>query len=184
MAHATVYARPGLAQPHVGPSGADPRPRDGSHGVADNPAMLHRTYDWLDRHHGWGVLALRLAIGVRLVEGTQDNVFSHARMEEFAQFLAAHGTPFPMFSAYLSAYAQFICGILFILGLFTRPAGLVMTINFIAALLIAHRATPFLPTWQAAMMLAGGIYFLFCGPGPLSLDRVIRIEARRSGRRV
>ena len=146
--------------------------------------MLQRTYDWLDRHNGWGVLALRLAIGVRLVEGTQDNVFSAARMEEFAHFLAAHGTPWPMFSAYLSAYAQFLCGSLFVLGLFTRPAGLVMTINFLAALFIAHRATPFLQTWPALMMLAGGLYFLFCGPGRLSLDALIRLEARRSDRRV
>ena len=146
--------------------------------------MLQRVYDWLDRHNGWGVLALRLAVGVRLVEGTQDNVFSAERMEEFARFLAAHGTPLPTFSAYLSAYAQFICGSLFVLGLFTRPASAVMTINFIAALVIAHRSTPFLQTWPALMMLAAALYFLFCGPGRLSLDAFIRLEARRSDRRV
>jgi putative oxidoreductase len=149
----------------------------------DNPRMLNRMAERLDRHRGWGVLALRLAVGIRLIEGTQDNVFSAERMEEFAKFLAAHGTPAPHFSAYLSAYAQFICGILFVLGLFTRPAGMVMTINFIAALLIAHRATPFLATWQAAMMLAAAIYFLLCGAGSISLDRLIRLEAPRSDRR-
>ena len=129
------------------------------------------------------MLALRLAIGVRLVEGTQDNVFSHERMEEFARFLAAQGTAAPMFSAYLSAYAQFICGILIVLGLFTRPAGLVMTINFICALIIAHRTTPFVQTWPALMMLAAAIHFLFCGAGALSLDRFTRLEARRLDRR-
>ena len=145
--------------------------------------MLDRTYDWLDAHRGWGVLALRLAIGIRLVEGTQDNVFSADRMEEFATFLTGLGAPWPMFSAHVSAYAQFTCGILIILGLFTRPAGLVMVINFVVALALAHRNTPFLPTWQAAMMLAGALYFLFCGAGPLSLDRFTRLEARRSDRR-
>lgn len=145
--------------------------------------MLDRIYDWLDAHRGWGILALRLAVGVRLVEGTQDNVFHAARMEEFAKFLAAIGAPAPMFSAYLSAYAQFICGILIILGLFTRPAGLVMVVNFVVALVLAHRNTPFLQTWQAAMMLAGALYFLFCGAGPIALDRFTRLEARRSGRR-
>jgi putative oxidoreductase len=146
--------------------------------------MLRRMNDSLDRYHGWGVLALRLAVGARLVQGTADNVFSSARMEEFAHFLAAHGTPWPMFSAFLSAYAQFVCGCLFILGLFTRPAGLMMTINFMAALIIAHRATPFLQTWPALMMLAAGLYFLFCGPGRLSLDALTRLEARRWDRRV
>ena len=130
------------------------------------------------------MLALRLAVGVRLVEGTQDNVFSHERMEEFAKFLAAHGTPAPLFSAHLSAYAQFICGILIVLGLFTRPAGFVMAINFICALLIAHRTTPFVQTWPALMMLAAALYFLFCGAGTLSLDRFTRLEGRRSDRRV
>lgn len=138
--------------------------------------MLDGIYGWLERHRGWGVLALRLAVGVRLVEGTQDNVFSGERMHEFSTFLAARGTPMPLFSAYLSAYAQFICGILFIVGLFTRPAGMVMVINFIAALVIAHRATPFLATWPALMMLAAGLYFMFCGAGPLSLDRFTRLE--------
>lgn len=145
--------------------------------------MLNRLAGRLDRHQGWGILALRLAVGARLVEGTQDNVFSGERMEEFARFLAAHGTPLPHLAAYLSAYAQFICGILFILGLFTRPAGIVMTINFVAALVIAHRATPFLATWQAVMMLAGAIFFLLCGAGALSLDRLTRLEAPRSDRR-
>ena len=130
------------------------------------------------------MLALRLAVGVRLVEGTQDNVFSHERMEEFAKFLAAHGTPAPLFSAHLSAYAQFICGILIVVGLFTRPAGFVMAINFICALLIAHRTTPFVQTWPALMMLAAALYFLFCGAGTLSLDRFTRLEGRRSDRRV
>lgn len=136
--------------------------------------MCNRASGWLDRHQGWGVLALRLAIGVRLVEGTQDNVFSTARMEEFATFLAERGTPFPMFSAHLSVYAQFICGILIVIGLFTRPAGFIMTVNFVCALIIAHRDTPFLQTWQAVMMLAGAIYFLFSGAGPLALDRLLR----------
>ncbi len=145
--------------------------------------MLNRLAERLDRHRGWGVLALRLAVGARLIEGTQDNVFSGERMEEFARFLAAHGTPAPHAAAYLSAYAQFICGILFVLGLFTRPAGLVMTINFVAALTIAHRATPFLQTWPALMMLAAALYFLLCGAGSLSLDRLTRLEAPRSDRR-
>jgi len=47
-------------------------------------------------------------------------------MEEFAGFLSARGVPFPLFSAFLSAHAQFICGALFIAGLATRYAAVVM----------------------------------------------------------
>ena len=132
--------------------------------------MRKRIGDWLADRAEWGPLFVRLAIGVRLVEGTQDNVFSYARMEEFAHFLAAQGTPFPLFSAFLSVYAQFVCGILVMLGLFTRPAGFVLAVNFTCAIAIAHRATPFVATWPAIMMLAAGLFLLFHGPGAFSLD--------------
>jgi putative oxidoreductase len=147
--------------------------------------MLNRYFNWFEQRAAWGPLFIRLAIGMRLVQGTADNVFSYARMEEFAGFLAAHGTPFPLAGAFLSAYVQFICGILVILGLFTRPAGLLIAINFVFALVIAHRATAFLETWPAAMMLAGGLFFLFNGSGAFAFDRLIgagsrdRLSARR-----
>ena len=59
-------------------------------------------------------------------------------MEEFARFLSAQGVPFPLFSAFLSAYAQFICGALFIAGLATHYGAVLMIINFTAALIIAR----------------------------------------------
>jgi putative oxidoreductase len=140
--------------------------------------MINRYLRWFEARADWGALFIRLAVGVRLVEGTQDNVFSSDRMREFAAFLAANGTPFPLAGAFVSAYAQFICGILVILGLFTRPAGLIIAINFVFALIIAHRSTPFLDTWQALMMLAGGLFFLFNGSGAFALDR-LRASTRR-----
>jgi putative oxidoreductase len=92
---------------------------------------------WLERHRDVGALFIRLAVGYRLVYGTADNVFSHERMVEFARFLGQHGFPLPMAGAVLSAYAQFICGILFIFGAATRWAGAVMVVNFLFALAFA-----------------------------------------------
>jgi putative oxidoreductase len=134
---------------------------------------------WLDLRRDYAALFIRLAIGTRLIAGTQDNVFSYARMVEFSHFLAANGTPFPLAGAFVSAYAQFVCGALFILGLWTRPAAVVMAINFVAALAIAHRETPFEATWPALMMLAAALFFLFHGAGRPSLDASL---AARRGR--
>lgn len=133
-------------------------------------APLRQVVSWLDRHRDYAASFIRLAVGTRLIEGTQDNVFSYARMLEFEQFLAANGTPVPLVAAFVSVYAQFICGALFLLGLWTRPAAAVMAINFVAALLIAHRATPFEVTWPALMMLAAALFFLFHGAGRPSVD--------------
>jgi len=118
----------------------------------------------------YGLFFFRLIIGFHLVYGTADNVFSNARMLEFRDFLAANGTPFPLFGAYLSAYAQFICGILFLLGAFVRPAALVMIVNFIAALVIAHRTGGYPPAALALIMLFSSIGFLIHGAGKPSWD--------------
>jgi putative oxidoreductase len=118
----------------------------------------------------YGIIFLRLVIGWRLIDGTQDNVFSWARMLEFRDFLEQHGVAYPIVAAVVSVYAQFICGILYIIGAFIRPAAVLMVINFIAALLIAHVGQSFLQTFDAWMMLSGALFFLFSGAGKISID--------------
>lgn len=127
----------------------------------------------LEKYKEYGVIFIRLIVGFHLVYGTQDNVFSYARMEEFAGFLHLRGVPLPLFSAFLSAYAQFVCGILFILGAATRWAALPMIINFIAALVIAHVGDTYPNAFPALMMLAAACFFLLHGAGRLSVDDVL-----------
>ena len=131
----------------------------------------------LEKYKEYGVIFIRLIVGFHLIYGTQDNVFSYARMEEFALFLSARAVPFPLFSAFLSAYAQFICGILFIVGLATRYAAVVMIINFIAAIIIAHIGDTYPHMFPALMMLAAACFFLVHGAGKLSIDS--RLERRK-----
>lgn len=128
-------------------------------------------YEWFERRKEYGMFFVRLIVGFHLIYGTADNIFSWARMIEFRDFLAARGVPFPLVAAHVSAYAQFLCGILFILGLFIRPAAMVMIINFIAALVIAHRVGGYPPAALALMMLFSSIAFLIHGPGKPALTR-------------
>jgi putative oxidoreductase len=134
---------------------------------------LLNLFDWLEQRKEYGIFWIRLTIGVRLMLGTADNVFSWAHMIEFRDFLEKHGTPFPLFSAHLSAYAQFICGLLFVLGLAFRPAAIAMIINFICALLIAHRTGGYLPASAAIIILFVSLGFLIHGPGKPALDEWI-----------
>jgi putative oxidoreductase len=131
---------------------------------------MRRLFDWLDRRREYGIFWIRLTIGFRLIYGAVDNVLSWARMLEFRDFLEKLGTPFPLVSANLSVYAQLICGVLFILGLFFRPAAFVMIINFLCALLIAHRTGGYLPAAEAITILFCSIGFLIHGPGKPALD--------------
>ena len=131
----------------------------------------------LDARREYGMFFIRLIIGFHLIYGTADNVFSWERMVEFEKFLAAQGTPFPLAGAVLSAWAQFIAGILFIVGALVRPAAAVMIINFIAALVIAHRTGGYPPAALALIMLFVSIGLLIHGAGKPSLDERQRTTA-------
>lgn len=138
--------------------------------------------DWLERHSALGVPLFRLFLGATLVWGVQDNVFSGARMAEFRGFLAENGFPFPMLSAYLSVYAQLVCGLLILAGAATRPAAAVMAGNFVVALVMVHRSLPFDDNIAPLAMLFGALLLLFHGPGAYSVDAVRRRRAVDSPR--
>jgi putative oxidoreductase len=134
--------------------------------------LINRTDRFFESRKDYGAIFLRVIIGWRLIDGSQDNVFSWARMIEFRDFLQNHGVPFPLVAANVSVYAQFTCGILYVLGAFIRPAAMVMIINFIAALVIAHIGTTFQQSFEALMMLFGSLFFLFYGAGRISVDHL------------
>lgn len=136
-----------------------------------------RVLDGLDRHRALAPLVIRAFVGVVLVWGTQDNVFSHDRMLEFRDFLAASGFPAPLYGAYLSAYAQFVCGLLVLAGATVRPAALAMGVNFVVALAMVHARLPFQQDIAPLTMLAGSLFLLLNGAGPVSVDEALRRRA-------
>ena len=135
--------------------------------------MLDKLFE---KHREYGMFFVRLIVGFHLIYGAADNVFSWPRMLEFRDFLAANGTPFPLVGAVVSAWAMFLCGILYIVGAFTRYAAVVMILNFLAALLIAHRTGGYPPAALALVMLLSSIAFLIHGPGKLSFDERSRLR--------
>ncbi|HZF95118.1 MAG TPA: DoxX family protein [Allosphingosinicella sp.] len=116
---------------------------------------------------------LRVATGAFLIYGTQDNVLSAARMEEFVGFLAAHRFVMPELMAPLSVYAQFLGGILLILGLLTRWTGLVIAFNFVVALWMVHWPEDYRAWWPAGVLIVLGLHFLTRGAGRWSLDALL-----------
>ena len=130
-------------------------------------------FDFFRRHSEYGVIFLRLIIGAFIIWGVQDNILSYAQMEEFAKFLGERGVPSPLFAAFLSAYTQMVCGISILFGAATRLLAIPFIINFIAAILIAHRGDTFRGMFPALMMLFAGFFFLFHGAGKLSVDEAL-----------
>ena len=129
----------------------------------------------LGRFDDLGLLALRLASGIFLVYGTWDNVSDGARMHEFAVFLERFGFPAPELMAPLSAWAQFLCGLLFIAGLFTRWAGWIMAFNFVIAIVMVDRLSPagFRGVWPALALVVIGLHLGLRGGGRWSVDALL-----------
>ena len=136
----------------------------------------------LDRQRELGPLLLRLFLGFTLVYGTVDNVLQREHMLAFRDYLAQNGFALPLASAYLSAYAQFICGLLILVGLFTRWAALVMVVNFVVAFLMVHVGLAFGLNIAPLAMLFASLCFVFYGAGPISLDARVGSEGSSRSR--
>ncbi len=120
-----------------------------------------------------GLLLLRWVTGAFLIYQSHDNIVSAARMDEFERFLAQFHFILPEIMAPLCVWAQFLCGIAFILGLLTRWAGLVTTLVFVVALWMVHWPQDFPGWWPALILVFLGILFATVGAGRYALDELI-----------
>ncbi|HJT79877.1 MAG TPA: DoxX family protein [Chthoniobacterales bacterium] len=131
------------------------------------------------QHRDYAPIFLRILIGSFIIWGVQDNILSWHNMLEFEQFLRKRGVPYSLFAANLSVYAQLICGIAILLGAFIRPVSVIFIINFIFAIVIAHRGDSFRGMFPALMMIAVGLFFLFNGAGKFSIDELLERRRQR-----
>lgn len=122
---------------------------------------LQKTFS---KYSDLSLLVVRIAFGIRLIWGTQDNILSYDRMLEFSHFLEVNGFPLPLVSAFASVYLQFAAGVCWILGLWVREAALVMVANFVVAILMVHLGDTYINTAPAIHLLTFA-FFLLCSGG-------------------
>jgi putative oxidoreductase len=128
--------------------------------------------DQLDRHAGQMRSILRIMSGLLfLAHGTQ----------KFLGFPAGEAAGFGWTFAHPGAYAgiiELVAGALIALGLFTRPAAFLASGTMAFAYFIGHAPQGFWPVnngGDAAILYCFVfLYFVFAGPGPLSLDARLR----------
>jgi putative oxidoreductase len=143
-----------------------------------------RKFLFLSFAQGFGdfaLLLLRVFVGWFLIWGVWDNVTESARMAEFADFLAKHGFSQPKLLAPLSAYAQLLIGIAFVLGLFTRWAGILCVMNFVVAIVMVDRFGGPRGVFGSGCLVAIGLYLATHGAGRFSADAALKAnEAPRA----
>ena len=120
------------------------------------------------------LLLLRLFVGFFLIWGVMDSVGSSERMTEFVNFLKDHGFPSPRVLATLSVYIQLAIGVGFVLGLFTRWAGLLCVVHFLVAIIMVDRHGGMRGIFPSGCLVFIGLYLATHGAGRLSIDAALR----------
>jgi putative oxidoreductase len=103
----------------------------------------------------------------------------HGLMKLFHFPAPQPGAPDPLPPMLLAAaWLEVIGGALLVLGLFTRPVAFVLAGQMAVAYFIAHASQGFYPALnggEAAILFCFiFLYLVFAGPGPWSLDAVVR----------
>src|SRR5687768_7624373 len=120
------------------------------------------------------LLLLRLFVGLFLIWGVWDNITDSARMREFVEFLRKFHFPSPELLAPLSVYVQFLIGLAFGLGLFTRWAGILCAINFIVAIAMVDRFGGMRGIFPSGCLVVIGLYLATYGAGRFSADAALK----------
>lgn len=91
-------------------------------------------------------------------------------MQVFVDFMKRFGFIYPTLLAVISIWAQFFIGVCFVLGVFTRWAGLLCVINFIVAIVMVDSLSGIRASFPSAFLIAFGLYMMTRGAGQFSLD--------------
>lgn len=118
-------------------------------------------------------LALRLGVGAFLVWGVWDNITSAEHMATFVKFLRQFGFPMPELLAPFDVWLQFAIGVLFILGLATRWAGLACALNFVVAIVMVDHLQGWRGSFGSQCLVLIGLVLATHGPGRFSADRML-----------
>ena len=106
-------------------------------------------------------------------------------LDKVTSFFTDLGIPAPGLNAVVASTAELVCGALLLVGLFSRLAALPLVVTMIVAILTAKR-----PELHGLRDLAGfeewtyivlASWIALAGPGPISLDRVLRGLWRKAG---
>jgi putative oxidoreductase len=126
------------------------------------------------RFGDFALLVLRLFVGLFLIAGVWDNVTSAERMQEFQNFLGQHGFAVPALMARVSVYVQLLVGIGFVLGLFTRWAGILCVLNFLVAIFMVDHHGGMRGVFPSGCLVVIGLYLATHGAGRFSVDAALR----------
>jgi putative oxidoreductase len=139
----------------------------------------------VDRQEWMAQLLVRLFVGYFFMETGWGKLHN---LDGFAQRFAGWGIPYPHFNAALSAYTEFIGGLLTVCGIGTRLVSIPMIINMLVAIIKVNlRSVTSLDNFaelDEPLYALAYLWLLLSGPGWVSIDYLVsRVFGLREARR-
>jgi len=124
---------------------------------------------WLNRLQPVGALVMRLALGLSMSVHGYQKVVPHGALQHFAHYVTTLGMPFWL--GCVSAFVEFLGGVLLVIGFLTRVAAALVAINLTVALVTVGIHAGFGIYNYIFALVALGVMITFYGGGALALDR-------------
>ncbi len=113
-----------------------------------------------------GLLILRVGVALLMMTHGFAKLSNFSAMSAMFDPIGLGGA----FSLSLVIFAEVLCSIALLVGLFTRAAMIPLIINFLVAVFVAHGSDPLAVKEPAIFYLVTYIAILFTGPGKYSID--------------
>lgn len=118
-----------------------------------------------------GLLLLRIYAGVSIAQAGLDKL---PTSNWFAADVAELGFPFPKLFAFAAVMSEFAGGWLLVVGLLTRPAGLLLSVTMGVAAFASHAEVPFFAIHESRLYFWIFVTLTLTGAGRISLDHLAR----------
>lgn len=129
---------------------------------------------WLNSMQPLGALLMRLALALAVTVHGYEKVIPNGALHHFTHYVASLGLPYWL--GYVSAFTEFVGGILLVLGLLTRLAAAMLAVNMLVAFFTVGIHQGFGVYNYILALAAIAIMLVFYGAGAFALDRRIGLS--------
>ena len=134
--------------------------------------MLRRFFSpdslWRDA----GLSLIRIMVGLFMIYHGSE-VFDKVLMNDYSKRLTDLHFPAPILMAYIGKTTEFVTGILFTLGLFTRLAAIALSITMCIISFGMGEGRIFMEEQHPFLFVLLALVFFFSGPGKWSFDQAL-----------
>ena len=119
-----------------------------------------------------GLAILRIVTGLLMAYHGWE-VFDNNKMIEYSKWDVVKTLPAPLFMVYGGKGLEFVSGVLLALGLFTRPAALLMAVNMLFICFRIGNGKFYFEDQHPFIFAMMALVFFFAGPVKWSIDQLI-----------